>query len=498
MKSGDLEITAKLNRDGTPYSAQEDVWLRVEFKSTAAQAVDAPYIIDHRLAYTLKDLTRKTERKVDYLPPTAHGVPRFDEFPVCPVEPLTPVTYKLRLQFPFGFFPEGKYSVQLKVDAPSASFTTDWLEFEVLPMAVGAASNCPSSQGADAAFLHLAWRDDGSKPERILIRDLFIGKGQEMLGRTLVAGEGDAASAPVASMAPAGRDPLAFWMGWIAGDQLILSRVEDDKIATHAVPVPSQADFSLVPNLAYTEKFDGSDTRLAGMLLGRDPQGNFLRGFQGPDPKKALWLDPLRLPAGEVLAARMVVFSETKRFVLLVRREGKRLLAEAIPWDATQGLLPAFPLADLPPLPQAFRAFDAVVVGGLVTWALVLHEPAANGEPARLHAWTHSLNGAENRQAPGRAKSTSYRALPGPLQVTLRISAAGIPWVLQRDVHGPWAQAPKWPDPIRVDAPRGSLLESLHFKRGELPRVSLLDPDTGFIVKPVIIPTVDTEPDDDA
>lgn len=496
MVSGDLEITLKLNRDGTPYPAQEDVLVQVEYKALANASVAAPYLVTHPVTWILKDLDRKTEKRVDYAPPPPHGVPRFEEHPVAPVEPLHPVTYTLRAQTVLGFLAAGKYALRIQVDSPSASFASDWMDFDVLPMDVQAPSGTPSSEGI-AGFLHLAWRDDGAQPPAILLKEMFIGKGGELMPRTFAVGPGDTHSAPVASTAPAGRDPDIFYMGWMAKDHLMLARIYGDAVQSTAIVPPAKADYSLIPSLCYSEKPDGTDTRLAGVLSGRDGHGAFLIGLQGAEPKSLAWTLPLRL-TGDLLAARIAV-SATRRSLLLVRRENSALRVEVLNWDEGPAFQPAFPLFSLPyPAALGFRAFDAIVSDGVVRWGLLVHQPASNGEPARHHVWSHSLHPDGNRTGAGAPKSAPFSVLPGPIQASLKLDAAGVPWILQRDVHGAWAQSRAWPDPLPVETPRGSRYEALYFRRGELPRVSFLNPESGFANLPVILPTVETEDDDDA
>jgi hypothetical protein len=496
MVSGDLDITIKLNRDGSPYPAQEDVLIKVAYKALANSPVPAPYLVTHPVTWILKDLNRKSEKRVDFVPPAPHGVPRFEEFPAAPVDPAHPVTYTLRVQTALGFLAEGKYSLRISVSSPAAQFASDWMEFEVSPMNVQAPCPTPSSEGA-AGFLHLTWREDGAKPPAIMLKEMFIGKGHELMPRTFAVGVGDAASAPIASTAPAGRDPDVFWIGWLAKDHLVLSRVFGDAVQATAIIAPAQADFSLIPSLAYHDKPDGSDPRLAGALSGRDKQGAFLIGFQGTDAKALAWTRPLRL-SGELLATKLVAFSATRRVLLTARRDAAALKVEAMVWDEGQAFQPEIPLLSLPhSVATGFRAFDAVASNGAIHWSLLLHQPAINGDAARHHVWSHTFNAAGNRTGAGVPKSTSYSVLTGPVQPGLELDAAGTPWILQRDVHGAWAQSRAWPDPIAVATPRGSRYENLYFRRGELPRVSLLDPDAGFANQPVILPTVEPESDDE-
>lgn len=501
MVSGDLEITLKLNRDGAPYPAQEDVLVKAEYKALANASVPAPYLVTHPATWILKDFDRKSEKRVDYAPPPPHGVPRFEEHPVAPVEPLHPVTYTLRAQTVLGYLAAGKYALRIQVDSPSASFASDWMEFEVLPMDVQAPSATSSSEGI-AGFLHLAWRDDGARPPAILLKEMFIGKGGELMPRTFAVGQGDTASAPVASTAPAGRDPDTFYVGWMAKDHLMLARILGDAVQVSAIAPPAKADYGVVPSLFYSEKPDGTDTRLAGALAGRDGQGAFVLGFQGAETKSLAWTLPLRL-SGDLLAARLVAVSPTRRTLLLAHRGNSDLRVEALNWDEGQAFLPAFQLFSLPyPAALGFRAFDAVAVEGAIRWGLLVHQPASHGEPARHHVWSHSLHADGNRTGAGVPKSAPFSVLPGPVQASLKLDASGVPWILQRDVHGAWAQSRAWPDPLPVPTPRGSRYEALYFRRGELPRVSFLDPfmdpKAGFANLPVILPTVETESDDDA
>ncbi|MDQ3001199.1 MAG: hypothetical protein M3Y08_08055 [Fibrobacterota bacterium] len=62
----------------------------------------------------------------------------------------------------------------------------------------------------------------------------------------------------------------------------------------------------------------------------------------------------------------------------------------------------------------------------------------------------------------------------------MKFDSQSSPWLLHRDVHGVWIQSSDFEDPIPVETPRGSKLESLFFRKGTLPRITLFNPEAGF------------------
>ncbi len=489
MIAGPFEITSALEPAGASYAAQEDVVLCISFKNMSDNQAQAPYLLDHLITYILKDIGHRTQKVVEYLPPKPPGVPRLRKFPTAPVDAHTTATYSLALQGDLGPLPAGNYSIQAKVDSPSATFTTEWLDFQIHPMQVAFPATSPFSEG-DSHFFHLCWRDDGMKPPAVLHREMFIGGGSQLASRTIRIGQGDSASEPVASMAPAGRDPENFWVGWLARGKVSLSRVHGDNAVTYLIDLPGKANYKLVPALAYHEKPDGADPKLAGLLSGKDGRGYFLKGFLGAPPDRITWTEDFPIPAGELLAIRMVSVSPTFRCIFWTRfKEGKAHIESAY-WHEEKGILAGPTLAKLS-LAEAkfFQAFDAVTAGAQIKWSALFRVSGAKGEPADLQCWSHSLVGPEYRLGAGIPKATPYSAVAGPAMATLKLNPEGIPWILQRDIHGAWIQSPAWKDPIGVELPRGSRFESLYFKRGILPKVSYLDPEKGFESKAVMLPS---------
>jgi hypothetical protein len=488
MIIGHLEITAALNHEKAVYAAQEDVNLAISFKNMSDSTLPVPYLLDHLVTYILKDLDHGSQKTVEHLPPVPAGVPRLTQTPTAPVEPQHTETYTLALQGQLGQLSAGKYSVQVIVQSPAASFTTQWMDFSILPMKVAAPSMTPFCEVA-SSFLHLTWRDEGMNPPAILHRTIFIGQGSTLASNTSRIGQGDSTSEPVAAVAPDGGDPGTFWVGWLSGAKLMLSRVHGDEVATNASSLPAHGNFRLVPSLAHSEKPSGGDLSLSGAICGKDGNGFELRGFHGIPPASLSWTDALRIPSGELLAIRMLGVSSSFRCIFWARLEAGKLNIESAYWHDAKGLQPGPTLLKVP-LTQAkgFRAFDAVSTARGIRWAALLRGPSGPGEPDDLQCWTHSLVGPEYRSGPGVPKASHYSAKPGPAQISMKLNPEGVPWILQKDIQGGWIQSPEWKDHLPIELPRGSRFESLYFKRGTLPKVSYLDPEKGFESKAVLLP----------
>lgn len=495
MKIGELEISAALNRAGTPYSAQEDIRLEFTLENKATVQSLAPMVGSIAATLTMKDPSGK-EKILKWTPPHTPGTPRFTDEPEANLEPGQIWSPSLPLQDYFGFFGKGKYSVKFKLESAKYPIATDWMDFEVNGLQVGSSSAVPSTQG-EARYMHHAWLDLGSDPARIVFRRPFIGKERPLPHRTHVVGEGGAASEPHASMAPFGAEPATAFVGWLQGDSLKLARVKgNDSVSNHALKLPFKADSAWGPLLAYSEK-PGNPGQLSGMVLSSDASHRALHLFRMAASAQPAWLPPLPLPKGEILAIRMLPVTSALRVALMVRRASDSLQVECLAWE--DGKTPGAPLAiaSLTPGNSIFQGLGAALSDGILKWSIALLEPAQKGKDRKLMLYSHGFNLAQGRTTPGAPKASTYSTQPGPVQASVELDSQGTPWLLQRDVHGAWVQSPEWMDPIAVDTPRGSLRESLLFRRGSLPRVMLLDPDSGFQIKAVDFPAGEVLDQDD-
>ncbi|MDB5105353.1 MAG: hypothetical protein JWP91_3042 [Fibrobacteres bacterium] len=496
MRIGDLEILASLNRDGDAYSSQEDVYLKVVLKNLGDGPAAIPYLLEHPAEYVLKDKGTGSEKKAAYAPPATPGTPEPDPHPEASVGPGDSVVYNLLVRFPLGFIPAGTYSLRYAFDFPGLPFASDWMDFTVLGLKVGGIDLNPSSTGPSER-LHLAWIDLAAKPQRILFQRSFIGEQRPLVPRTLVVGAADAPGAPTSSISPSGMDAEVVWIGWVAQGQLALTRVTgNDSVKGRTFPLPAKTAWSLVPNLNYSEAPGGSNAVLSGLLMGKDGQGYSFTGFTLADSSGPAWLQPFRLPAGDMLAARLIPFSPHRRMALWIRKGADSLKVEGMEWDDTKGFGPLSRLAEIPASAGVFKSLDACMTGSRMVWGVALHKEVAPGKPGTLSLVTHGWNALESRTAAGVPKTRSFQSRPGPLRIVLKFAEGAKAWVLERDADGTWLQAEERDTLIAVESPRGTGSESLFFRNRSIPKILRLNPETGFESKGVAIP-VEGEDDRD-
>jgi hypothetical protein len=497
MKIGDLEITAALDRNGTPYSSQEDIFLRVTFKNLSDARAIIPYLKEHPARYHLKDKGRKTERKSDYAPPASLGTPAPDPHPEAVADPGEPVLYSLLVQFPLGFLAEGDYSLQYSFDFPGLPFTSDWLDFKVLALKVGEVSYIESAPGA-CERLHMAWSDTAAKPQRILFQRSYVGPARPLAPRTLVAGEGEDVTTPVASTSSPGIDPLTAWVGWVSKDKLGLSRITgNDKVKATAFPIPVPAQWSLLPSLHFSEAPGGKDPVLAGMLLGRDAKKKLMvSGFLLASASGPVWMPPVTLPGGVVLAAELIPLSPHRHFALWVRRDGMTLKVEAFDWQDTQAPGPVRVLGEVIPADdEIYQGMDAMPVDGLVIWTLLFLKKGSGGNPNGLRRVGHGFDPQRYKTTAGAPRSVLVDGRPGPVETGIRFDGDGVPWIWQRDVQGFWAQSPDMSDAVGVQSPHGVFPKGLIFRNRNVPKFLWLNPEAGF--ESVAVPLADAEEEDE-
>lgn len=493
MKIGDLEITAALNRAGTPYSSQEDILLQVRLENQAQAQTLAPMLASMPSTWTLKNASTGKEEIKRWTPTPRPGLPRFDDDPEVNLEPGQVWSPALPLQDYLGFFPKGKYSVKFKLESSKYPFATGWMDFEVNAQQVGASSATPSMPGL-ARYLHHAWLDLGSTPPRIIFRRPSTGKERPLPHRTQAIGEAGPASEPHASMAPPGAEPPTAFVGWILGDSVKLARVKgNDSVSNHAQKLPFKPDSVRGPFLTYSEKPGGASPQLEGMVLETGKAGTNLHAFRMAPPAPVAWLPPFALPPGRILAFRLLPVTPTLNAALWMREASGVLKVECLPWEDGKPLGVPVSSGDLKAPAAGYQAFATALVDGVIRWSAAFLSPGAGGKPGRIEVLSHGFNAAQTKTAAGAPKSRTYAAQPGPARVTLAVDSDGTTWVLQRDVHGAWVQSPDWEDAIAVESPKGSSLESLFFRRGNLPRVLLLDPDSGFQIKAIEFPTGQSE-----
>jgi hypothetical protein len=496
MKHGDLEIQAQLNRDGSPFSSQEDIDLKVLFQSSAPKDTLIPFMPTHPANWDLKNLGNNEEKTIPYVPQTPPGLPRTTEPPQANLPAGQKFTYSLRVQTYLGFLQPGKYSLRFRLNSRTLPFSTDWLDFSILEKDVDAFTSTQSMTGMSRC-LHLAWRDRGASPPRLLLQRSYIGENKSLMPRVLVIGEGDTGSIPVPSYAPEGREPSTIWVGWRAGRDLRLARIGgDDKIISLGFPSTVQGTWEVVPFLNYTEAPGGKESMLSGSLIGKDPQGAQLSCFQFRNQKDFAWVPSYRLPPGEILAIRLVPVAPESRYFIWVRSHEGTLHAELASWDDKNGLGRPWDLGNVRAAASDFKAFDATALSGKLVWGIAFREGAPDNA-SRLVLWNHSFDLQAKRTSPGVPKPRHFPAKAGPFIVTLKFDSQSRPWLLHRDVHGAWVQSPDFEEPIPVETPRGSKFESLFFRKGALPRVTLFNPETGFETRIVTFPGSEKKQDED-
>ncbi|GEM_PF-5238647 len=487
MKYGDLEVTASLNREGSAYSSQEDILLKVHFQNLEQKDTLMPYMATHPAKWDLKNVATGDEKSLDYTPKPQPGMPRTTALPEAQLASGQAFTYSLFLQSYLGFLQPGKYQVRYKLNSPKVPFATDWMDFSVLEKQVDAYTVTQSMPGLSRC-LHLAWRDRGAKPARLLLQRSYIGQNRPLMPRVFVVGEGDTASVPVASYAPVGREPDAIWVGWMVGDSLRLARVGgNDSQTSAAFPAPKDSKWEVVPFLNYFEAAGGENSSLQGAIIGRSAQGVKLSCFELRNQKDFKWSHTFQLPGGEILAIRLIPISPELRYFIWARHQDGQLHIEALPWEEKIGLGKTIALGNTKVSSSNFKSFDANAATGKIVWGAVFQE-AALKTGGTVSLWSHSLDLTTGRPSAGVPRQKSFPSKGGPLAIALKFDSESRPWILQRDVHGSWVQSAEFDEPIAVESPKGSKFETLFFRRGNLPRVLLYNPDTGFEVRNVDFP----------
>lgn len=323
-----------------------------------------------------------------------------------------------------------------------------------------AASLAPAREGAYEQ-VNICWRDDGSAPPRVMQRALYVGSQGEMIYSTLAVGEGDAGSEPLAATGQAGPTIGSTWVGWVRGAALQLAEV-GDKVTAHSAPLP--AGSWRLATLSLLEKpGDEAHARLSGLLI--DAKASQSLAFEWTGGKIG-WAPALRVDG--VLAARLVQVSDTRRVALIVRKTDK-LLVEAREWPVGKTIADAKVAASFPTV-NAFQAFDARAVGPNAAWAL------ATQDGGKLGVLTGTLDAdgfPHSGPMPWAASAQSN------VSVTLRLSPSGKPWLLRGGPLGLEIQSADHAA-SKVPAPAGARFADLYFRNGAHPKVSYLDPASGF------------------
>jgi hypothetical protein len=339
-----------------------------------------------------------------------------------------------------------------------------------------------------ARGLHLAWRDRGASPTRLLLQRSYIGQNKSLMPRVFVVGEGDSASLPIPSLAPEGREPGPIWVGWMAANNLRLARVGgNDSLSLNEFSTPNPGPWSLVPFLNYSESPGGENARLFGSLLRHEAKGVQLSCFHLRNQKDFGWSHTYLIPSGEILAIRLLPASSDLRHFIWVRKVENQMQVELLSWDDAKGLGRPQILGEIKNASLEFKSFDAMSMSGKIQWGIVFRETTSSLKGG-LILWRHSFDVQADKTSPGIAKSDRFTAKDGPIGAMLKFDSKSTPWILQRDVHGAWVQSPEFEDPIAVDSPRGSKHVALFFRKGTLPRILLFNPEAGFETRIVPFP----------
>jgi hypothetical protein len=300
-------------------------------------------------------------------------------------------------------------------------------------------------------------------------------------------------------MSSPGLDALTAWVAWISKDNLSLARITSNDLAkARSFPIPTPAQWNLINALNYAESPGGKDPVLSGMLIGRDAKKNLLlTGFVLASASGLVWLPPITLPGGPVLAAKVLPLAPHRHFVLWVRRDGSRLKVEGLDWQDAQGLGPMLALGDLLlAADEEYQGMDATLEATQVKWTVLVRKPGLPGKSTILRRIGHGFDPQARKTSAGAPRSIAFTGLPSALRAGIRFDGLGSPWILQRDVHGPWAQGADMPEPLVVEAPMDIRMEDLVFRNREVPKVLWLNPVAGFETVAVPLDAAEEEEED--
>ena len=489
MKIGEIEIQPSIEKNVRPFSFQADLKLIIEIRNNSQSEKTVPFISSHQATFTLKEKKSGKETIVNYSAPKVPGTPTPPTHPDYISEAGEKTPFRILLQNIFGFITEGDYSLQYQIESPWLSFTTDWIDFSVLPQKIRTATIAPSSNEKAQRHL-LVWNDLAKTPNRIMFQRLFTGTQRPLMPSTFAIAESDSPSTPIAITSWTEQHDNFEWVGWLSKNNLCLAKIySEESVKNVSLPLPPKTNWSLLPHLNYANDVNGKNTELSGMLLGKDDSGLSLTAFILKEDLKPKWLNPIRLPSGKILAAKVTPLSAQSHLVVWVRSEADKLFVEALEWNDTLGFnKPILICGTINAKENSFKSLDVMVNAKTIKWGILLIDSPKSEQKSAPQLIEHSLNLKDYKTGPGAPKTTSFVGPVGPQTGLIKFDAKEQAWVLIHDVHGLWIKNKNLKEIAAIDCPPGFKNEELYFKNGLTPKILFLNPETGFESKGVALP----------